>query len=136
MTTSTRQSSKTVKTVLVIEDSQVQRLVLSNLLEQEGVKVLCAAEGSTGVAMAQQHKPDAIVLDLEMPGMGGLEACRVLKDDPQTASIPVVVLTAYADRIDAIMHGFSLGAIDFIPKDAFSEKVLLETLRQLGVLGA
>jgi CheY-like chemotaxis protein len=109
-------------------------LVLSDLLEQEGVQVLCAAEGSTGVSMAQQHKPDAIVLDLEMPGMGGLEACRVLKDDPQTASIPVVVLTAYADRIDAILQGFSLGAIDFIPKDAFSEKVLLETLRQLGVL--
>jgi CheY-like chemotaxis protein len=133
MTTSP-QAGGMVKTVLIIEDSQVQRLVLSDLLEQEGVQVLCAAEGSTGVSMAQQHKPDAIVLDLEMPGMGGLEACRVLKDDPQTASIPVVVLTAYADRIDAILQGFSLGAIDFIPKDAFSEKVLLETLRQLGVL--
>ncbi|MBN1890936.1 MAG: response regulator [Thermoflexales bacterium] len=128
------QANGTVKTVLVIEDSQVQRLVLSDLLEQEGARVLCAAEGSTGVSMAQQHQPDAIVLDLEMPGMGGLEACRVLKDNPQTASIPVVVLTAYADRIDAILQGFSLGAIDFIPKDAFSEKVLLETLRQLGVL--
>ena len=121
------------KTVLIVEDSPVQALALEYLLGQAGLNVLCAPDGRMGVTMAQQHAPDAIVLDIEMPEMNGFEVCRRLREDLRTAGIPIVMLTAHSE-VAMVMRGIDLGAIDFIPKDAFSEAVLLETLRQLHVL--
>jgi len=121
------------KTVLIVEDSPVQALALEYLLEQEGFKVLCAPDGRSGVTMAQQHAPDVVILDIEMPEMNGFEVCRRLRENAQTADIPIVMLTAHSE-VSMVMQGIDLGAIDFIPKDAFSETVLLETLRQLHIL--
>jgi DNA-binding response OmpR family regulator len=121
------------KTVLIVEDSPAQALALEHLLEEQGLRVLWAPDGQAGVTMAQQHSPDAIVLDIEMPKMGGFEACRYLKTNAQTAGIPIVMLTVRDDATTAL-RGIDLGAIDFIPKDAFSESVLLGTLRQLRIL--
>ena len=120
-------------TILVVEDSPVQALALQQLLEQKGLQVLRALDGRVGVAMAEQYVPDAIVLDVQMPEMDGLEACRRLKQNPHTKNIPIVMLTAHGEPA-MLMQGLDLGATDFIPKDAFSDKVLLETLRQLKVL--
>jgi putative two-component system response regulator len=125
--------AKSVKTILIVEDSPAQALALEHLLREEGLQVLWAPDGQAGVALAQQHLPDAIVLDVEMPKMGGFEACRHLKEDPQTADIPVVMLTIRDDATTAL-RGIDLGAVDFIPKDAFSGPVLVETLRQLNIL--
>jgi CheY-like chemotaxis protein len=121
------------KTVLIVEDSPAQALVLQQVLEQEGLQVLWAPNGRIGVAMAQQQMPDAIVLDIEMPEMNGFEVCRRLKENIRTSRIPIVMLTIRTDP-SALMQGIDLGAIDFIPKDAFSESVLIETLRQLRIL--
>jgi CheY-like chemotaxis protein len=121
-------------TILIIEDSPVQATSIGNLLENEGVNVLYAPDGLAGIYMAKQHVPDAVVLDYEMPGINGFEVCRRLKDDERTARIPVVMLTAHADRAGMGVQGLDLGAIDFIPKDSFADTVLLETLRQLHVL--
>lgn len=123
----------TNKTVLIVEDSPVQALALEHLLLQEGLNVLCAPDGRSGVEMAQEHIPDVIVLDIEMPEMNGFEVCRCLREDAKTVDIPVVMLTAHGE-VSMVMRGIDLGAIDFIPKDAFSEAVLLETLRQLDIL--
>jgi CheY-like chemotaxis protein len=68
-----------------------------------------------------------------MPEMDGLEACRRLREDSNTAAIPVVLLTAHTESA-ALRAGLEGGATDFIPKDAFSDVVLLETLRQLNIL--
>jgi DNA-binding response OmpR family regulator len=121
------------KKVLIVEDSPAQALALEHLLREQGLQVLWAPDGQAGVTMARQHLPDAIVLDIEMPRMGGFEACRHLKKDRRTAGIPIVMLTIRDDAATAL-HGIDLGAIDFIPKDAFSESVLLGTLRQLRIL--
>lgn len=121
------------KTVLIVEDSPAQAFALQQLLEQEGLQVLWAPDGQAGVAMAQQYVPDVIVLDIEMPRMDGFEACRLLKKNERTAGIPIVMLTVRTEPT-ALMDGIDLGAIDFIPKDAFSDSVLLETLRQLHIL--
>ena len=121
------------RTVLIVEDSPAQALALHRLLEQEGLQVLWAPDGRVGVTMAQQYVPDAIVLDIEMPKMDGFEACRRLKENAQTASIPIVMLTVHTEPA-SLMQGIDLGAIDFIPKDAFSDRVLVETLRQLQIL--
>jgi two-component system cell cycle response regulator len=124
---------ESVKTILIVEDSPAQALALEHLLREEGLQVLWAPDGQAGVALAQQHLPDAVVLDVEMPKMGGFEACRCLKEDPKTADIPVVMLTIRDDATTAL-RGIDLGAVDFIPKDAFSGPVLVETLRQLHIL--
>ena len=120
-------------TVLIVEDSAVQALALQQLLEQKGITVLRAPDGRLGVAMAEQHLPDVVILDIMMPEMDGLEACRRLKQNPRTSHLPIVMLTAHSGS-DMILQGLDLGAVDFIPKDAFSDKVLLETLRQLHIL--
>lgn len=125
--------AKSYKTVLIVEDSPVQALALEHLLLREGLKVLCAPNGRMGVTMARQHVPDVIVLDIEMPEMNGFEVCRCLRENAQMADIPIVMLTAHSE-VSMVMRGIDLGAIDFIPKDAFSEAVLLETLRQLHIL--
>ena len=125
--------AKDKKTVLIVEDSPAQALALEHLLKAEGLRVHWARDGRVGVALAQEHAPDVIVLDVEMPNMDGFEACQHLKANAQTAGIPIVMLTVLDDAA-AAMQGIDLGAIDFIPKDAFSGPVLLETLRQLHIL--
>ncbi|MBN1179941.1 MAG: response regulator [Anaerolineae bacterium] len=121
------------KTILIVEDSPAQMLALQQTLAKAGLKVLWAPDGQVGVFMAQQNLPDAIVLDIEMPRMDGFEACQHLKENAQTASIPVIMLTAHANPA-TLTRGITLGALDFIPKDVFSGPVLLETLRQLNIL--
>lgn len=121
------------KTVLIIEDSPAQALALGHSLDQKGLQVIWAPNGKIGVAMAQEHLPDAILLDVEMPEMNGIETCKQIKEHAQTADIPVVMLTVHTEPILAA-ELLNRGAIDFIPKGAFSEAVLLETLRQLHIL--
>jgi CheY-like chemotaxis protein len=121
------------KTVLVVEDSPVQATALVQFLKQMDLQVIHAFNGRVGVEIAQQCKPDLILLDVEMPEMDGYEACRLLKTDAQTADIPVVMLTIHSEP-DSAQHGFEQGAIEYIPKDAFSYSVLEETLRQLNIL--
>ncbi len=122
-----------LKTVLVVEDSRLQALALQQLLEEKGLVVLRAPNGRVGVSMAKQYLPNAIILDIQMPEMGGLGACRRLRQDPATSGIPIVMLTAFSEPA-TLVQGLEYGAVDFIPKDAYSDRVLLETLRQLHIL--
>lgn len=121
------------KTVLIVEDSPVQAFALVRLLEKEGLNVLCAPNGLTGLAMAREYRPDLIVLDVQMPEMNGLDVCQALKQDERTRAIPVIFFTGQSER-HVLEQGLSGCAVDFIPKDAFSDMVLLETLRELRLL--
>ncbi|MBN2003897.1 MAG: response regulator [Anaerolineae bacterium] len=121
------------KKVLVVEDSPVQAQALERVLERRGMEVLWAVNGKVGLAMACEHLPDVVVLDVEMPEMNGFEMCRALKQNPATQAIPVVMLTVRAEA-EYVLEGLDLGAIDFIPKDVFSTQVLLETLVELHIL--
>lgn len=119
--------------ILVVEDCPVQALALQRLLKRRGLQVLHARNGQFGVTMARRWMPDAIVLDVNMPDMDGLEVCRQLQQDAETSHIPVIILTA-DNNPPTLRNSISLGAIDFIPKDGFTNAVLLETLRQLHIL--
>jgi len=123
------------KTVLIIEDSQVQALATKLLLESQGANVFCAANGEAGVVMAFQTMPDVILLDIGLPGIDGLEVCRLLRTDARTVEIPVILCTV---RINIESRGKDLagGIIDFIPKDAFFKTVLLATLRGMEIINA
>lgn len=100
--------------VLMIDDSEDQ-LDLYALVLQECYQVMLAGSGPKGIQMAQAERPDAIVCDLAMPGMDGLEVCRRLAEHPATAGIPVVILTATSDA-DLLKKAASAGAKALLTK--------------------
>jgi DNA-binding response OmpR family regulator len=101
--------------VLVIDDEAPIRLLCRVNLEAEGVTVLEAADGSTGLAIARSQRPDVILLDVMMPGLDGWSVAEELLADPLTRDIPVVFLTARADLRDRV-RGIDLGGLDYITK--------------------
>src|SRR5262245_20532687 len=80
--------------LLVVEDYDDARLMLEMILADAGYEVVLAADGLEGVAMARRHQPDAILMDIFMPGLDGIEATRQLKADPSTREVPVIAYTA------------------------------------------
>lgn len=116
--------------ILVVDDEEdIQELVKFNL-HREGYAVLCAASGEDGLAITRDKKPDLIILDLMLPGVDGLDVCRILKNDPETKRTPIVMLTAKGEEAD-IVTGLELGADDYITKP-FSPRIL--SARVKGVL--
>ncbi len=85
-----------VKRVLVIEDDRFNRLLYRDLLEGEGWAVLVAADGATGMSYALGENPDLVLVDIQLPDMNGLELTRTLKNTPETAHLPVLVVSAHA----------------------------------------
>ena len=84
--------------VLCVDDDHDQRLLLSFLLERQGLDVRTASDGEEGVAIAQEWLPDLILMDLMMPGVNGFEAAKTLRTDSRTAHIPILALTAYGEE--------------------------------------
>jgi DNA-binding response OmpR family regulator len=123
------------KRVLLVEDSRTQAIRMQLELQQHGLEVEIATDGQRGLeaARSQENPPDVVVLDVDLPGIDGYGVCRALKDDAATEHIPIVMLTHYDDAKNTL-EGLQIGAIDYIPKDAFAEQNLLESLKQLGVL--
>ncbi|MDF1536640.1 MAG: response regulator transcription factor [bacterium] len=114
--------------VLLIEDEKdIQELVRYNLT-RDGFEVSTAFSAEEGIETAATWKPDMILLDLMLPGMDGLEACRVLKHGEQTSAIPVIMVTAKGEESDIVL-GLEIGADDYIVKP-FSPKVLVARVRR------
>jgi DNA-binding response OmpR family regulator len=101
--------------VLVVDDEAPIRLLCRVNLEAEGMEVLEAADGPSGVEAARAERPDVILLDVMMPGMDGWEAAERLIEDDQTSHIPLVFLTARAELRDRA-RGIELGGVDYITK--------------------
>jgi two-component system phosphate regulon response regulator PhoB len=102
-------------TVLLAEDDADIRFLVTFRLEQAGHQVTGFENGMQALAAARKHPPDLAVLDILMPGMSGLDVCRELRRDPATAAVPVIILTARAEKAD-IAAGFAAGAADYIIK--------------------
>jgi DNA-binding response OmpR family regulator len=117
-------------TILIVEDSAPQALKVKLTLENNDCQVYWADTGSKGLNIAQQMYLDLIVLDIELPDINGFEVCKRLKADSKLANVPVIMMTS-RDYAEDVLNGLELGAIDYIPKDAFAEAVLLETIRQM-----
>lgn len=86
--------------ILVIEDNQANMKLTCMLLKKAGHVALCATDAETGLALARTDQPDLILMDIQLPGMDGLAATALLKQDPATRAIPVIALTAMAMRAD------------------------------------
>jgi two-component system phosphate regulon response regulator PhoB len=115
------------QSVLIVEDEENIRELLSYNLQREGYVVTGVEYGEAALAAVQSHPPDLIVLDLMLPGMDGLTVCQRLKGDPATASIPIVMVTARGEESD-VVRGLELGADDYITKP-FSPRVLSARVR-------
>jgi len=101
--------------VLVVDDEAPIRLLCRVNLEGEGMEVLEAADGPGGLEIARAERPDAILLDVMMPGLDGWDVAAELLEDEQTAGIPIVFLTARADLRDRA-RGMDAGGIDYVTK--------------------
>lgn len=121
------------KTILIIEDSTTQALHLQMLLEGNRLNVEWADTGLKGVDMAQQLLPDLIILDLQLPDINGVQVGERLKNAAETSAIPIILMTRYDDS-EMVLEAMEIGIDDYIPKDAFADAVLVETLRQMGLI--
>jgi CheY-like chemotaxis protein len=121
------------KYVLLVEDSRIQAMLIQSELQSHGLTVEVADTGTAGLKVAQLRPPDAIILDVELPGINGYTLCRMLKTDPRTAAIPVVMLTRHMQPAETA-KGLQVGADRYIPKDALADQCLVDALRQLGIV--
>jgi two-component system cell cycle response regulator DivK len=84
------------KTVLIVEDNELNLKLLNDLLEHQGYRVIVTRLGEPSLGLAQQHDPDLILMDIQLPDISGMEATRRLKSDEQTRAIPIIAVTAFA----------------------------------------
>ena len=115
--------------VLVVDDEAPIRLLCRVNLEAEGMDVLEAADGESGLEMARAERPDIVLLDVMMPGMDGWQVAERLFDDEATSQIPLVFLTARAELRDRA-RGLELGGVDYITKP-FNPTELASTVENL-----
>lgn len=113
-------------TILIIEDEPELVKVLRSYLEQAGFNVISAGRGDTGLATWESKQPDLVILDLNLPGLDGLDVARAIR---RKASTPILMLTARVEETDQLI-GLELGADDYLPKP-FSPRVVVARVRAL-----
>ena len=111
------------RTILIVEDNQADRNRLEKLLSGAGYLVSTAEDGNQAIAAAKSSKPDAIFMDVNMPGLDGFAAARALRDDDKTKGIPVILVTAKDQKADQAW-GQMLGAKGYITKPYTDEQIL------------
>ena len=115
--------------ILLVDDEPDALEVLGFKLRQAGYNALLAKDGARAIALARDERPALIVLDLMLPEVDGLEVCKILRRDPNTATIPIIMLTARAAEMDRVL-GLELGADDYVTKP-FSPRELLLRIKKL-----
>lgn len=117
------------KKILVIEDNEQNRILMRQILKYHGYELLEAADGAAGLAMAREHMPDLILLDLQMPVMGGFAVIRELRKTPELSKLKVIAVTSFAmkgDREKALEAGFD----DYVTKPIDTRK-FIETVKNI-----
>jgi len=122
-------ASVPAKKILIVEDERDILQLVKLYLEKEGFRTVSAATGAEGLRSAKQDKPDLVILDLMLPEIDGLEVCKRLRAAPETAMLPIIMLTAKAEESDTVI-GLELGADDYVTKP-FSPKTLVARVKAL-----
>jgi two-component system, OmpR family, alkaline phosphatase synthesis response regulator PhoP len=125
------------KRILIVDDEPDFSMIVQTYLEKEGFATEVAYNGVEGFEKIKANPPDAIVLDVMMPEMDGFELCALLKKDSAYVNIPVVLLTAVADRVTSTKYshydGMSTEADDYLPKPASADDITQSVKRLLGM---
>ncbi len=114
--------------ILIVDDSPTETYKFREILERNGHQVLEAGNGADGVAVARQEKPDVVLMDVVMPGLNGFQATRQLTKGPDTAHIPVIIVTTKDQETDRVW-GKRQGARDYLTKPV-DEAMLLDVIRR------
>ncbi len=112
--------------ILIVEDEKKTASLVALYLEREGFKTLTASDGETGLALAKQHDPKFVILDLMLPNVDGWEICKELR---KTSNVPILILTAREEEMDRVL-GLSLGADDYVVKP-FSPRELTARVKAI-----
>jgi diguanylate cyclase (GGDEF)-like protein len=118
--------------ILVVDDNPVIVKLLGAMLDRAGYQVAHAASGMEALEILDNFIPDLILLDIDMPGVSGLETCRIIKSKPRTADIPIIFVTS-SDSKEDIVAGFAAGAQDYIIKPSTKEELLARVRTHLAL---
>lgn len=121
--------------VLAVDDVPLNLILVQKMLSRFNFKIRTAANGQLALDAVAEQKPDLILLDLMMPGIDGFEVIRRLRENPDTADIRIVILSALNSNED-VVKGFNMGADDFIMKPIIMEKLLTCVVTQLQIVSA
>ncbi len=124
-----------VPQIMVVDDDPDTVSILARHLQREGFGAVEAISGAECLRLVHEQPVDVILLDLMMPGMDGFQVCRALKEDPETAEIPVIMITA-RDDLDARAEGMRLGVSDFLAKPVFRRQLANRIRAQLEMIEA
>ncbi|MBI2573973.1 MAG: response regulator [Candidatus Wildermuthbacteria bacterium] len=116
--------------ILVIEDDKFLRELVIQKLAREGFETSEAVDGEDGVKKVKEEKPDLVLLDLILPGIDGFEALKRMKDDPELAKIPVIILSNLGQK-DDVEKGLKLGASDYLIKAHFTPGEIIAKVRNV-----
>jgi len=120
------------KKILLVDDSATSRLASRMMFaEQKNYEVISACDGREAVEAAHKERPDLILMDIEMPRMSGLEACRILKQDEATKKIPIVLLTTRRGN-SFVQEGYANGCSDFLTKPVNEAELIAVLKAHLG----
>jgi DNA-binding response OmpR family regulator len=123
------------KHILVVDDEIGALTLIGIMLERGGFGVLKAKDAKSALAVLDQNTPDMIILDVMMPGMDGIELCRVIRDRQDTTTTPILILSARGDA-ESIMRGIEAGANDYLPKPILHHDLVAKVRSMLGQNGA
>lgn len=115
--------------ILIIEDDKFLRELIVRKLSQENFDIIEAIDGEEGIKKIKETTPDLLLLDLILPGIDGFEVLSKIKEDPATASIPVVILSNLGQRED-VERGLKLGAVDYLVKAHFTPNEIIEKVKR------
>ena len=101
--------------ILIVDDSEIYRSMISEILESQGYEVYTKSDGHSALVDIDTINPDLVILDVVMPNISGYEVCKKLKTNPNFSNTPVIFLTSLDYEIDEL-HGFELGAVDYVRK--------------------
>ena len=120
------------KKILIIEDDDFFRGLISKKLLFEGFDVYMAINGEEAIKKMKDTKPSLILLDLLLPNIDGFEVLSKIKQDPETASVPVIIVSNLGDKED-IDKGLKLGAVDYLIKSQFTPEMIIEKVKNVFV---
>src|SRR6266566_471973 len=124
------QTTQNTKLILIVDDDEDTRILLSDFLQDEGHNIICAEESSTALIQAKDHHPDLILMDISLPGINGWQTVQYLRNMPEFCSTPIIAVTAHATKEEA-EHSLTVGCNAHVSKPFDLEEILKQIVSLL-----